>query len=54
MLEDLKRMESTISQIRDYSFEHEKGQWTEDELGSFLDAPHELWNLDNPQLCLSL
>jgi len=54
MLEDLKCMESLISQIWDYSFEHEKGQWTEDKLGSFLDPPHELWNLDDPQLHLSL
>ena len=54
MLKDLKHMESLILQIRDYSFEHEKGQWTEDKLGSFLDPLHELWNLDDPQLCLSL
>jgi len=47
-------MESLISQIQDYSFEHEKGQWTEDKLGSFLDPLHELWNLDDPQLRLSL
>ena len=47
-------MESNISQIRDYSFEHKKSQWTEDKLGSFLDPLHELSSLDNPQLCLSL
>jgi len=54
MLEDLRCMESNISQIWDYSFEHKKSQWTEDELGSFLDPPHELWSLDDPQLHLSL
>jgi hypothetical protein len=46
-------MESTISQIRDYSFEHEKSQWTEDELNSFFNPPRELWSLDDPQLRLS-
>jgi len=54
MLKDLRCMESNISQIWDYSFEHEKSQWTKDELGSFLDPPHELWSLDDPQLRLSL
>jgi len=54
MLEDLRCMESNISQIWDYSFEHEKSQWTKDKLGSFLDPLHELWSLDDPQLCLSL
>ena len=54
MLEDLACMESTISQIQDYSFEHEKSQWTEDELDSFSNPPQELWNLDDPQLRLSL
>lgn len=53
MLEDLARMESMISQIRDYSFCHEKTQWTEDEFGSFLNPPQEPWNLDDPQLRLS-
>ena len=53
MLEDLACMEATISQIRDYSFEHEKSQWTEDELDAFLNPPHELWNLDDPQLRFS-
>ncbi|KAF8476352.1 hypothetical protein DFH94DRAFT_635103, partial [Russula ochroleuca] len=42
-----------ISQIRDYSFSHEKSQWTEDEFNSFLDPLQELWNLDDPQLRLS-
>ena len=46
-------MESMISQIRDYSFDHEKSQWTEDEFDSFLNPPQELWNLDDPQLRLS-
>jgi hypothetical protein len=53
MLEDLAQMESTISQIRDYSFNHEKSQWSEDELDSFFNPPQEMWNLDNPQLRLS-
>lgn len=55
MLEDLARMESMISQIREYSFCHEKTQWTEDEFDSFLNppSPQEPWNLDDPQLRLS-
>ena len=53
ILKDLVHMESTISQIRDYSFEHEKSQWTEDELNSFFNPPRELWSLDDPQLRLS-
>jgi hypothetical protein len=54
MLKDLARMESTISQIREYSFSHEKSQWNEDEFDAFLNPPQELWNLDDPQLRLSL
>ncbi|KAF8238351.1 hypothetical protein L208DRAFT_328280 [Tricholoma matsutake] len=53
MLEDLARMESTILQIRDYSFGHEKMQWTEDEFDTFLNPSQEPWNLDDPQLRLS-
>jgi hypothetical protein len=53
MLEDLAQMESMISQIRDYSFDHEKSQWHEDKLDAFLDPTQELWNLDDPQLRLS-
>jgi len=53
MLDDLVLMESIISQIREYSFEHEKIQWTEDELHSFFSPPHESWNPDEPQLRLS-
>ena len=53
MLNDLIHIESIISQIRDYSFEHEKSQWTEDKLDSFLNPPSEMWNLDDPQLRLS-
>ena len=53
MLEDLARMESIISQIRDYSFSHEKSQWNEDEFDAFLNPPQEVWNLDDPQLRLS-
>lgn len=53
VLEDLARMESTISQIRDYSFGHEKTQWTKDEFDTFLNPPQELWNLEDPQLRLS-
>jgi len=53
MLKDLILMESMISQIREYSFEHEKIQWTEDELHSFFSPLHELWNPDDPQLRLS-
>jgi hypothetical protein len=53
MLEDLAQMESTILQIRDYSFSHEKTQWTKDELDSFLNPPQEPWNLDDPQVHLS-
>jgi len=46
-------MGSIISQIQDYSFEHEKSQWTEDKWDSFLTPPQELWNLDDPQLRMS-
>lgn len=53
MLEDLVHMESMISQIQGYSFDHEKSQWTEDEFDSFLNPPQELWSLDDPQLHLS-
>ena len=53
MLEDLAHTESMISQIRDYSFEHEKTQWTEDEFDTFLNPPCEMWDLDDPQLRLS-
>jgi hypothetical protein len=53
MLEDLAHIQSTILQIQNYSFNHKKSQWTEDELDSFLNPPQELWNLDNPQLRLS-
>lgn len=54
MPEDLARMESTISQIQDYSFSVKKSQWSEDEFNAFLTPLQELWNLDDPQLCLSL
>jgi hypothetical protein len=55
MLEVLARMESTISQIRNYSFSLEKSQWNkDDEFDAFLNPPQGLWNLDNPQLRLSL
>ena len=54
MLEDLARIQSTISQIRDYSFDHEKIQWTEDEFDSFLNPPQELSSLEDPQLRLSV
>lgn len=53
MLKDLVHIQSTISQIQDYSFEHEKSQWTEDEMNSFLNPPREMWESDNPQLRLS-
>ena len=53
MLDDLVLMESMILQIQEYSFEHEKIQWTEDKLHSFFSPLHELWNPDDPQLCLS-
>ena len=53
VLEDLVRMESTISQIQDYSFGHEKSQWTEDKFDTFLNPPQELWDLEDPQVRLS-
>ena len=53
MLEDLARTEATISQIRDYSFNNEKIQWSEDELESFFDPTQKTWTLDDPQLRLS-
>ena len=53
MLENLVLMELMISQIQEYSFKHEKSQWTEDELDSFFNPLHELWNPDDPQLRLS-
>ena len=53
VLEDLMRVQSTIAQIKDYSFSHEKSQWSDDEFDSFLNPPHELWNLEDPQLRLS-
>ena len=46
MPEDLARMESTISQIQDYSFSVKKSQWSEDEFNAFLTPLQELWNLD--------
>ena len=53
MLKDLAHMESTILQIQDYSFGHEKMQWTEDECDTFSNPSQEPWNLDDPQLRLS-
>jgi hypothetical protein len=53
ILEDLARTVSAISQIRDYSFDHEKIQWSEDELDSFFNPPQETWNFNDPQLRLS-
>jgi hypothetical protein len=53
ILEDLTRTEATISQIREYSFNHEKTQWSEDESESFFNPPQETWTLDDPQLRLS-
>ena len=53
ILEDLAHTEATISQIRDYSFNHKKIQWSKDELESFFDLAQETWTLDDPQLHLS-
>jgi len=54
VLEDLAHTQSAISQIWDYSFNHEKSQWSEDELDLFFNPLQETWNLDDPQLWLSL
>ena len=53
VLEDLACTESMILQIQTYSFDHEKVQWSEDELDSFFHPPQEMWSLDDPQLRMS-
>ena len=53
MLKGLVHTESMILQIQDYLFEHEKTLWTKDAFDSFLSLPHEMWDLDDPQLHLS-
>jgi hypothetical protein len=53
ILKDLAHSEATISQIRDYFFNHEKSQWSEDKLDSFFNPLQETWTLDDPQLLLS-
>ena len=53
-LQDLRTTQETIEQIRDYSFQHEQAQWTEDEFDSFCSLSHEPWTLDDPDFHLSL